>query len=67
MDEKQKADYLKSPNDCPWCNSENIMAGTFDPEKPGQLVECQSCGREWHDIHALTDIEPLEPIEPKSL
>jgi transcription elongation factor Elf1 len=67
MDEKRKADYLKSPNHCPWCNSEKIMADTFDAEKPGQLVECQNCGREWYDIYTLTDIEPLEPIEPKSL
>jgi len=58
MDEKQKADYLKSPYHCPYCNSERIVALGFNAESLGQTVECQDCGRQWTEVFTLTDVEP---------
>jgi len=61
MDQKQKADYLKSPFHCPHCNSRNIEAQPFDAEMSCQPVVCLDCGKEWRDIYTLTDIEPKTP------
>ncbi len=62
MDEQQKANYLKSPFHCPYCNSDKIVAQEFNGESLGQTVECQACGREWKEVFTLTDVEPIEPI-----
>jgi transcription elongation factor Elf1 len=59
MDEKQKADYLKSPYHCPYCNSDKIVALEFNAETLSQTVECQACGREWKEVFTLTDVEPV--------
>ncbi len=64
MDQKQKADYLKSPYHCPHCNSGHIEAETFDGEMSCQPVVCLACGRQWTGIYILTDVKPLEPKSP---
>ncbi len=56
MDQKQKADYLKSPYHCPHCNSGHIEAETFDGELSCQPVVCLACGKQWTDICTLTDV-----------
>jgi transcription elongation factor Elf1 len=58
MDEKQKADYLKNPYHCPYCNSDQIVALEFNGESLRQTVECQDCGREWTEVFTLTDVKP---------
>ena len=60
MDEKQKADYLKNPYRCPYCNSDRIVALEFSTESFSQPVECLDCQKQWMDSYTLTDVEPLE-------
>ena len=60
MDEKQKADYLKNPNHCSYCNSDKIVGLEFKTESFTQTIECPDCGKEWTDIYTLTDVEPIE-------
>ena len=50
MDQKQKADYLKSPYHCPHCNSGHIEAETFDGELSCQPVVCLACGKQWTNV-----------------
>jgi transposase-like protein len=58
VDEKQEADYLKSPYHCPYCNSDRICALEFETQTLTQTVECPDCGRQWTDRYTLTAIEP---------
>jgi transposase-like protein len=51
-----KEAYLKSPNHCPFCGSDNIEAGSYDGSS--QEVRCHSCGEGWHDITKIVDIAP---------
>jgi transposase-like protein len=60
MDEKQKADYLKSPNRCPYCKSDKIVGQEFKTESFMQTIECPDCGKQWTDVYTLTDVEPIE-------
>jgi transcription elongation factor Elf1 len=60
MDEKEKADYVKSPYHCPYCNSDRIVALEFSTESFTQTVECEHCGKQWTDIYTITDVEPIE-------
>ena len=46
MDEKQKADYLESPNRCPYCNSDKIVGQEFKTKSFTQIIECPDCGRQ---------------------
>jgi len=59
MDEKQKAGYLKSPNRCPYCNSDKIVGQEFKTESSTQIIECPDCGKQWTDVYTLTDVEPI--------
>jgi transcription elongation factor Elf1 len=56
----QKAKYLKSPNHCPFCESEDISAWNWDGESSRQDVVCEHCGERWYDIYKLVDIERFE-------
>jgi transposase-like protein len=60
MDEKQKADYLKSSNHCPYCNLDHIVGQEFSTDSFTQTIECLDCGRQWLDVYTLTDVEPIE-------
>lgn len=60
LTEEKKAEYLKNPNRCPYCGSDNIQADHFDPEGKYVPVECLDCEREWREIYKLVDIEESE-------
>jgi len=51
---RQKAEYLKNPNRCPYCGSDNIEADGFDGE--GNEVWCFDCKHSWFDAYTLTDL-----------
>ena len=59
MIEQEKQKYLKSPNHCPKCGSENINSGTIeaDGSSAWSNVTCEDCNAVWKDIYKLTDIE----------
>ena len=59
----QKEKYINySGVRCPYCWSYKISSGHFDGESSSQPVECFACGKEWHDIFRLVDVEE-EPEE----
>ena len=71
LTDKQKAEYLKAPNTCPYCGAECLDVGSPDYYESNcvikQRVECLSspypgCGKIWHDTYNLSGIEE----EPES-
>lgn len=61
LTDEQKAEYLKEPNKCPVCRSDNIEGGSTDIESDHayQTVVCLSCHTEWRDVYTLTDIDSV--------
>ena len=53
----QKQQYLRNPNECPYCMSENISSGDFEHETNSIVIECRSCKSEWIECFNLIDIE----------
>jgi len=62
MTKEQKQAYLKSPNHCPFCNSDNIASESIqaDSDIATAYVECLSCSKKWNDIFTITDVEEVE-------
>ena len=56
LTEQQKKDYISNPTECPYCNSEEISSGDFEPEIMTVEVECQSCNSKWLECLKLVDI-----------
>ena len=58
--ERREDHYLKHPNNCPICDSENIDAvGMMQHSdvKVNQCVICCDCRAEWGDVYTLTAVE----------
>lgn len=57
--------YIKDPNACPCCGSENISME--DHDGTGEMwceILCQNCGAEWTEVYTLTSVEKRsEPDE----
>lgn len=68
LTEKQQLDYLRNPNNCPVCGSENIEASKFDVTDQGVgycHVACNSCPTTWKDkynLQAITDVESVDVV-----
>ena len=58
---EQKENYLKNPNHCPKCDSENINCGSFnaDCDYAWQGITCEDCQFEWDDVYTLTSIDEV--------
>ena len=63
MNEKQKKEYLEGgAQTCPFCKSEDISAtSTLETDclTAWDLIECGTCGKKWHDVFNLVDIEEV--------
>jgi uncharacterized protein with PIN domain len=67
MTAKQKKAYMKDPNKCPYCKSENLKTGTPEADTEVGLsevgrailieVECEDCHSVWNDLYELVDVE----------
>ena len=61
MENKMKTDdqYIKSPNNCPHCDSKNI-SNFGKPQSDDSFVtievECHDCGKCWNDLYKLIGI-----------
>jgi len=59
MKNKDKKEYIKSPNHCPFCKGEDINEGDYDFK--GNIVwsnvYCSACKKEWEDIFTLTNVK----------
>jgi hypothetical protein len=64
MNIRQDAAYVKNPNFCPFCKSDEIrLAGDTKLESINDMVyqwiRCDTCETEWHDIYELTGYEEV--------
>lgn len=60
LTEKQKKEYLKNPNLCPFCKSENIHIedrNFVDGNYMFQKIWCSACDRNYSETYRLTDVE----------
>jgi len=55
---QQKKNYLKAPSKCPYCQSDEITAQSFDADSEGgsQPVNCDECHASWVDVYQLVDV-----------
>ena len=45
---------------CPYCDSDNISAGHFEPETFNADVACLDCKKVWTEIYKLVGYEELK-------
>lgn len=59
---EQREQYLKNPNRCPFCRSENISGGEwqYSNNRCYQSIICGDCEKEWTDTYTLTDVTEEE-------
>jgi transcriptional regulator NrdR family protein len=50
--------YLNNPNSCPYCGSEEVQGGRFEPSdnKAWRNVRCLSCEKRWTEEFTITKI-----------
>jgi len=58
LTKKQQAEYIKNPNTCPYCGSEELSGGACeqDDNYGWRDVSCDTCNRRWQDLFTLTGI-----------
>ena len=58
MYEKEREKYLKNPNICPFCESNDLDCGRMeaDSEIARQNVICNNCLAEWTDEYSLRGV-----------
>lgn len=58
LTKEQKDRYLESPNHCPYCEKDNILAGKREYSSHSIFVdvECLSCGEHWNETYNLGEI-----------
>lgn len=61
-DEQAQTYLTRDSGWCPYCDSTDIEGQGFDYDgnTVWQRVRCNTCGREWGDIHHLTQLEELD-------
>jgi formate dehydrogenase maturation protein FdhE len=54
--------YLNNSNICPWCKSNDIVAGQIegDYEQAWQQVHCRLCRKTWNDVYNLVGYEEVK-------
>lgn len=70
LTKKQIQGYVKNPNHCPFCGSNNIEGAGQDEINGDQYfmrIDCLVCGHSWDDVYTLNDVsdtypEPNKPI-----
>jgi formate dehydrogenase maturation protein FdhE len=56
---KNLKEYLKYPDKCPFCDSENTTGGDIDFSgiNAWRNIKCNSCLKEWTEEFTITNIE----------
>lgn len=59
---KSLEEYLKEPDNCPFCDSENITGDDtdFGGINAWRKIKCNSCLKEWREEFTITYIEALK-------
>jgi formate dehydrogenase maturation protein FdhE len=65
MNKEQIAKYLKNPDQCPYCGSNNVdtLDYGFESEGTEPFVwnQCSCiCGKKWKEVYTLKTIEDVE-------
>jgi len=57
--EKNKAEYIKHPNNCPFCGSDDISADDdlYEGNTILREIDCNACEERWYEVFTLTDIQ----------
>ena len=55
-------EYLKSPDECPFCNSEDISAGEVDFSyiNVWRTVLCENCRKKWQEEFTITNVRAYD-------
>ena len=63
FDEIDKPEYLRNPNECPFCGNDDIEAdhAEMGDNSAHTTVTCHGCKKQWRDIYLLSDIEEVKP------
>jgi len=58
-----KPKYLKNPQNCFYCGSDELATGEgkFDGIEYEQEIQCLGCLKMWVDIYKLSGVRELEP------
>lgn len=59
LTEEQINKYLKDPNQCPYCSSEEISY-TSSHNDDYRDVHCYTCGKNWIEVFQLITIEEVD-------
>jgi formate dehydrogenase maturation protein FdhE len=61
--DEQKQKYLKDPDHCPLCGSDNLSGEDIDASglEAWRDIVCHGCGGHWHEVFTMTSVEDLEP------
>ena len=68
LSESDKQDYIKNPNHCPYCQSDNISIIETRGEwnQLWQDIQCDDCKKTWSETYVLTMVEELSELEEES-
>jgi hypothetical protein len=51
-------EYLKAPDECPYCHSSDISAeeADFSDNIAFRYIECDDCGKHWQEEFTITGV-----------
>jgi formate dehydrogenase maturation protein FdhE len=59
MTYEAKHEYMRNPDHCPYCKSQELWAEHTEHDTHGawRLVKCQDCSKDWREVFTFTRIE----------
>lgn len=66
LTEAQKKAYVDDPNNCPYCGSEDIEAGTIQSDDIINCdITCLACGKIWAEEYKVSKIYDTDELYPE--
>ena len=61
--------YVRDPEHCPFCDSNELLAGELIPEgfSVWREIECEDCHAEWTEVFTLSTIEDAKLLDEKQI
>ena len=63
LSDKQRADYIEDPSQCPYCANTNIVGGSIYAEGCSHAVrriDCVNCGLSWDEVFKVTSLADID-------
>jgi len=59
---KTLKEYLKKPDNCPFCDHDVVIGHDFDAcdIQAWRKIECERCRKQWVETFTLTNIEEVK-------